>query len=173
MVIEIQGKMKETQEESDLNKYQIQEQAKEITEHKLKIDVLKNKIDSLISEKTHGEVQKKEAIEFRKVYEKKADDTWEDYQRVFAECNEVKTKLVGFEEILKEREERLEKYKSMLDKTEEDLAVERDLTGTLKVELDKTDENCKNARNDLEDVVEKLHQTNRARHEIEIRLKAE
>jgi hypothetical protein len=43
----------------------------------------------------------------------------------------------------------------------------------LSLELDKTREYYKNSKTDLEDATEKLHQTNRVRHELEYRLHAE
>jgi len=44
---------------------------------------------------------------------------------------------------------------------------------TLRIELDKMSEYYKNCKSDLDETVERLHQTNRVRHELEIRLQGE
>lgn len=48
-----------------------------------------------------------------------------------------------------------------------------DVLGTTKIELDKVTEFYKNTKSDLEESMDRLHTTNRIRHELEIRLHAE
>jgi len=43
----------------------------------------------------------------------------------------------------------------------------------MRIELEKLNELYKNTKNDLEDAVERLHLTNRMRHELEVRLTSE
>jgi len=43
----------------------------------------------------------------------------------------------------------------------------------MRIELEKLNEMYINSKNDLEDAVERLHLTNRMRHELEVRLTSE
>ncbi len=48
-----------------------------------------------------------------------------------------------------------------------------DRNETLRVELEKMTEYYKGTKGDLEDTIDRLHQANRVRHELEVRLHAE
>ena len=94
-----------------------------------------------------------------------------------AELKEITTKyqetqrlMVGHVEMTKEREERIDDLKTKYYASTEKLEVITVELGTLKIEHAKNLEMYKVASTDLEDTIEKLHLTNKVRHETEIKL---
>jgi hypothetical protein len=78
--------------------------------------------------------------------------------------------MVGHNEMTREREERIEKLKDRLQEIQEkfdSLTIEH---GTLQIEHAKNLELYNTCSLDLEDTTEKLHATNKVRHETEIKL---
>lgn len=78
--------------------------------------------------------------------------------------------MVGHNEMTREREERIDKLKEMYYEASEKLDKVVVEHGTIKIEHAKNLEQYKVAANDLEDTIEKLHLTNKVRHETEIKL---
>ena len=62
-------KLRRIQDEFDLKMYLINDQTKEITAQRLKIDVVETKSHGMLAEKRHLEVQLKEALEFKELFE--------------------------------------------------------------------------------------------------------
>ena len=81
--------------------------------------------------------------------------------------------MIGFSEVNKEREEKVQQLKH--DLTYNKLRVdELELKlGTLQINYDKMEEQLTTTRADHEDVVDKLHKMNKARHDLEIKLQDE
>jgi chromosome segregation ATPase len=78
--------------------------------------------------------------------------------------------MIGSDELAREREERIEKYKADLHQMKIDLEkiiIEHE---SLKINHDKVKEQYQNSQKDLDDTTEKLHLTNKVRHETEIKL---
>lgn len=78
--------------------------------------------------------------------------------------------MIGSDELAREREERIEKYKTDLHQMKTDiekLTIEHE---SLKINHTKVEEQYASATADLEDTTEKLHLTNKVRHETEIKL---
>jgi hypothetical protein len=78
--------------------------------------------------------------------------------------------MIGFNEVEKERNERIDKLKNelrVLKLAHEELDIKY---GTLVINHEKTSEQLETCKNDLDDTVEKLHLTNKVRHETEIKL---
>lgn len=71
LIADIENKMKKTQDESDLMKYQVHEQNKLMTEQRLKMDCLETKIEGLKNEKTHLEINLHETKEFKQIFEER------------------------------------------------------------------------------------------------------
>jgi len=78
--------------------------------------------------------------------------------------------VVGFDEILKERDDRIDKLKEELKKLKADFQDLDIKAGTLTVTNQKQKEHLDTLKLDHEDVIDKLHITNKARHETEIKL---
>ena len=68
---------------------------------------------------------------------------------------------------------RIEQFKGQIKKLTDEVFELDKQNNTLKIELEKHTDYYTHAKKDLDEAVEKLHQTNRVRHELEIRLIAE
>lgn len=68
-VMDADEKLRRIQDEFDLKMYLINDQTKEITAQRLKIDVVETKCEGMLAEKRHLEVQLKEALEFKELFE--------------------------------------------------------------------------------------------------------
>ena len=78
--------------------------------------------------------------------------------------------MVGHNEVQKEREARIDQLRDEL-KTIQDLYEKMDVEhNTLKIQHGKNLELLERAQNDLNDTVDKLHLTNKVRHETEVKL---
>ena len=78
--------------------------------------------------------------------------------------------MIGADELAREREERIDNYKSEVNKLKvelEKLTIEHE---SLKINHSKILEQYEASTADLEDTTEKLHLTNKVRHETEIKL---
>lgn len=78
--------------------------------------------------------------------------------------------MITFDEMKRVREERIDKLKKDLDEVTEAHDKIELAYGTLKIQHEKIEELKAASLKDLADVTDKLHQTNKARHEIEIAL---
>jgi chromosome segregation ATPase len=146
---------------------------KDITEMKLRSDVLTSTNDGLKNEKEHLVIEVRETRELQKSYEQKTEELMKELSAVNSEYTEVKRQMVGHNELKREREERIEKLKKELSETNdncENLDVEY---STLKINYAKTMDLYTVCSKDLEATTEKLHLCNRVRHETEIKLGAE
>ena len=89
------------------------------------------------------------------------------------EYQEAKRQMVGHHELTREREERIDKLKAELAELKEQYyKVDIELE-TLKINYSKTMDLYDVCSKDLEDTVQKLHTTNKVRHETEIKLAEE
>ena len=161
------------QDELDLTKYKLQEAHKDITELRLKMDVFESQVNGLKNEKAHQSLELKETRELQKIYETKCNELMEEINKINVEYQDSKREIIGFGEIQKEREERIQKLKRELT----DIKVkyeELDLKhGTLSIQFDKVKEQYDVSKKDLDDAIEKLHVTNKVRHETEVKLNEE
>lgn len=172
-VQDLEGKFTGAQDELDMTKYKLQELMKDLTEHKLKIDVFDSQVTGLKNEKQHLQLELKETKDLQKVYEKKCSTLISEMNKIQLEAQESKREIIGFGEIQKEREERIEKLRTELKevKTKYD---EVDLQhGTLLIQHEKVRELYDQCKLDLDNAIEKLHLTNKVRHETELKLTEE
>jgi len=137
---------------------------------KLKTDILTSANDGLTAEKNHLTIELKETRALQKTYEKKTGELIIELNEVSMDFQAAKKKMIGHDELAKEREDRIEKlkvenaeYKTKFEK----LDIEH---GSLKITHSKVMEQYENAAKDLTDTVEKLHITNKVRHDLEIKL---
>lgn len=108
---EFETKLIKTNDELDLCKYKLQDMHKETTEVKLKADVLVSTNDGLKNEKDHLLIELKETRELQMAYEKRANELMLELTKVTSEFADVKKLMVGSNELLREREERIDKLK--------------------------------------------------------------
>ena len=172
-VEEYEDRYTKTQDELDLTKYKLQEGHKDITELRLKIDVFDSSVSGLKNEKQHLQLELKETKQLQKVYEKKCGELMTEINKINVEFQESKREIIGFGEIQKERDERIDKLKRELRELKM-LHDELDLKhGTLTIHYDKIKEQFDSTKRDLDDAIEKLHVTNKVRHETEVKLNEE
>jgi chromosome segregation ATPase len=146
---------------------------KDITEMKLKSDVLTSTNDGLKNEKEHLVIELRETRDLQKSYEEKTQQLMGELETINKEYSEVKRQMVGHNELKREREERIEKLKSELMEiydNHDNLDIE---FSTLKINYAKTFDMHAVCSKDLDSTTEKLHLCNRVRHETEIKLGAE
>lgn len=125
------------------------------------------------SEKKHLTLELKETKELLHVYEEKTKTLMEDLQNTTGELQQNKREMIGFSEVNREREEKIQELKRevKLHKTKAD---EYELKlGTLQINYNKMEEQLTATRTDHDDLVDKLHSMNKARHEIENKLQDE
>ena len=140
---------------------------------KLKMDVFQSTCDGLKSEKKHLTLELKETKELLHIYEAKTKTLMEDLQTSTGELQLNKREMIGFTEVNREREEKIQELKRDLKQiTRKADAFELKL-GTLQINYDKMDEQLTMVRADHDDLVDKLHTMNKARHEIETKLQDE
>ena len=167
---EFEQRTAKTLDELDLVKYKLQEQQKELTETKLKTDVLTSTNDGLTSERAHLTVELKETRDLQKSYETKCGELIVQLNEVQTEYQTIRKRMIGSDELAREREERIEKFKTDLHQNKidiEKLTIEHE---SLKINHTKVEEQYASATTDLDDTTEKLHLTNKVRHETEIKL---
>ena len=68
-IVDYDDRVKKSQDDIDLAQYKLQEQQKDITEMKLKTDILTTTNDSLMSEKSHLTTELKETRQLQRTYE--------------------------------------------------------------------------------------------------------
>lgn len=115
----------------------------------------------------------KETKELLHIYEEKTKTLMEDLQNTTGELQMNKREMIGFTEVNREREEKIAELKVELRETKirrDDLELR---LGTLQINFDKIEEQLTQTRGDHDDLVDKLHAMNKARHEIETKLQDE
>ena len=81
-----------------------------------------------------------------------------------------KREMIGFNEVNREREEKIQELKRELKLTKLKADEFELKLGTLQINYDKMEEQLGQTRADHDDLVDKLHAMNKARHEIETKL---
>lgn len=166
-------KTQQIQDALDLFRYRVQDSQKENTEMKLKMDVFQSTCDGLISEKKHLGLELKETKELLHIYEEKTKTLMEDLQNTTGELQSNKREMIGFSEVNREREEKIVELKRDLGVTKIKADAYELKLGTLQINFDKMEEQLTQTRGDHDDLVDKLHAMNKARHEIETKLQDE
>ena len=97
----------------------------------------------------------------------------DDLNRTNGELQQNKREMIGFSEVNKEREEKVQQLKVDLNAAKIRIDELELKLGTLQINYDKMEEQLNTTREDHEDVVDKLHKMNKARHDLEIKLQDE
>ena len=115
----------------------------------------------------------KETKELLHIYEEKTKTLMEDLQLTTGELQENKREIIGFSEVNRERESKIDELKRDL-KLVKLKANEFELKfGTLQITHEKIEEQLTQSEADRDDLVDKLHAMNKARHEVETKLQDE
>ena len=140
---------------------------------RLKTDVLTSTNDGLLSEKTHLTVELKETRGLAKSYEAKTNQLMESLSSTTTEFQALKRNMISHDEMTRVREERIAKFKGDLEETAGKLEGLELAHGTLQIQHAKVTEQRDTAVKDLKDTNDKLHITNKVRHETEVKLAEE
>lgn len=108
-IVDFDDRVKKSQDDIDLAQYKLQEQQKDITEMKLKTDILTTTNDSLMSEKSHLTTELKETRQLQRTYESKCSELMQQLQVITNEYQDVKRSMISYNEMTKEREDKIEK----------------------------------------------------------------
>lgn len=172
-VNDLLNKTSEMQEKYDHLQYQHQLALKKVSEQKLTIDVNLSQIQTLKNEKSHLRQSEYEARMMKETFENKLNETTQELRKVTDMLQISQREVLGFSEIKKEREERIDKLKASLD----ELTVKFNQTDS---KLSKTAINLEKVTGQLESVnveyhntVEKLKKINKARNDKETKLSLE
>ena len=108
-MLEIRAKIEKTQDELDLAAYKLQEQQKDVTEMRLKTDVLTSVNDGLMSDKSHLTSELKEVRELQRTYEAKCSELMAELTETTSKLKDQERDMIGHNEVTREREERITK----------------------------------------------------------------
>ena len=115
----------------------------------------------------------KETKELLHIYEEKTKTLMEDLQLITGELQNNKREMIGFSEVNRERETKIDELKRDLKMTKLKANEFELKLGTLQITHEKIEEQLTQAESDRDDLVDKLHAMNKARHEIETKLQDE
>jgi chromosome segregation ATPase len=167
---ELDQRLHKTMAELDAMHSRLQEQQKDMTEMKLKTDILTSTNTNLESEKNHLIAELKETRALQRTFEAKTEELAKDLEQTTDGFHELKKNMISFNEVTRSKDIKIEKLQGLLD---EKTRVADDLEskiGTLKIQYQKVSEQFESTRRDLEDTISKLHATNKVRHDLEVRL---
>lgn len=102
--------------------------------------MLQSNNDGLNSEKLHLQLELNETKDLYKIYEKKTGELMQELNKITSEFQEAKRDMIGFNEVEKERNERIDKLKNelrVLKLAHEELDIKH---GTLVINHEKTTE---------------------------------
>ena len=172
-VNDLLNKTSEMQERYDKLQYQYQLALKQVSEQKLGIDVYTSQIQTLKNEKTHLRQSEVESRMLKEVFENKLRDTADELKKTTEQLQLSQREVLGFTEIKKEREERIDKLKADLDAMTVNFhRTDAQLTKT-SIDLDKTSIQLASIQVEYTNTVEKLKRINKARNDKEARLSQE
>ena len=161
------------QEKYDKLQYQYQLSIKNVSEQKLNIDVYQSQIQTLKNEKTHLRQSEVESRMLKDTFQSKLQDTTDELKKLTGDLQVAQREVLGFNEIKKDREERIVKLKQELEhlkivhhKTDSNLA-------RTSIDLEKTVDQLNILKNEYHNTVEKLKKINKARNDKENRLSNE
>jgi chromosome segregation ATPase len=158
--------------ENKLRKEQIDNLEKKLlglqssVEFKLNIEYIQSEAERL----DFSKYQPEERVD---IYETKFKELEEANWKIVEELQKLKRDKLGFEEILKEREERILRVKSLLTEIQNSHKILDKQHSSLKLDYERAMDNFNEQKVELEDTINKLKITNKARNENELQLNEE
>lgn len=116
----LEKRLEKVQDELDLASYKLQEQQKDLTELKLKGEVLASTNNALVSEKAHLVMELQQTRDLYSTYEIKCSELMNDLHNVTTEFQELKRNMILHDEHIKQRDEKITELKDKLTKLEMD-----------------------------------------------------
>lgn len=111
--------------------------------------------------------------ERKNIYESKYKELEENHLKTVEQLQKYKRDSLGFDEILKEREERIMRIKSSLTEVQNSYKILDKQYTMLKLDHERVSLSFTEQREELEDTIEKLKITNKVRNENELKLNEE
>ena len=184
--MEVRRIKEELESELEFRGEKIQFLTKENQIRKEQIDNLENKlinIQNAVEFKLNIEYIQSEAqkLDFSKyqpeekmdIYEQKFKELEQANSTIVEELQKYKRESLGFDEVLKEREERIIRVKSLLTEVQNSHKILDKQYSVLKLDYERAIQNYNEQKIELDDTINKLKLTNKARNENEIRLNEE
>lgn len=137
---------------------------------RLKTDVLSSTNDGLMSEKKHLTTELNETRSLYKTYEEKCSELMNSLHEQTTVYQELKRNMIGHNEEIRQKNEKIDHLLVDLDNTKKHFSEMEINHGSLRIQFDKIKEQLDLNEKELKDVVEKLHITNKVRHETEVKL---
>ena len=109
---EFEKRIEKVQDELDLSIYKLQDQQKDLTETKLKSDVLVSTNNGLVTEKAHLVTELKETRELYNTYEQKCADLMKELHIVNSSFQELKRANISHDENIKQRDDKITAIKT-------------------------------------------------------------
>jgi len=160
------------QKENKIRKEQIENLEKKLVgiqnsvEFKLNIEYIQSEAQKL----DFSKYQPEERVD---IYEQKFKDLEKEYTITINELQVLKRDKLGFDEILKEREERILRVKSMLTELQSSYKILDKKHSILTLDYERALDSFQEQKLELDDTVGKLKITNKVRNETEIKLNEE
>lgn len=167
------NKTAEMQEKFDKLQYKQQLSLKTVSEQKLNIDVLQSQIQTLKNEKTHLRQSEVESRMLKETFENKLRETADELKAVTETLQLSQREVLGFNEIKREREERIDKLKSEVEHLSIKLNSTEAKLAKNTITLEKTSDQLNSIKEEYHSTVEKLKKINKARNDKEFRLSEE
>lgn len=158
--------------ENKLRKEQIDSLEKKLVglqtsvEFKLNIEYIQSEAERL----DFSKYQPEERVD---IYETKYKELEENNSKIVEELQQLKRDKLGFDEILKEREERILRVKSLLTQVQNSHKELDKQHSSLKLDYERAIDSFNEQKIELEDTINKLKITNKARNENELQLNEE
>ena len=184
--MDLRRRKEEIESEIEFKDEKINLLAKENIIRKEQIDNLENKlinIQNAVEFKLNIEYIQSEAqkLDFSKyqpeekldIYEQKFKELEQANSTIVEELQKYKRESLGFEEVLKEREERIIRVKSLLTEVQNSHKILDKQYSMLKLDHERAISNYNEQKIELDDTINKLKMTNKARNENEIKLNEE
>ena len=172
-VVELCEKSAIMQAKADKLQYKSQVSLKKITELQFTVEANVSQIQTLKTEKDHLKQNEKEARSFKELFEQKYRDTTEEIKKLTDDFQLAQREIIGFDEIKKEREERIDRLKSELNEiTEAYDKVDTELT-KISNQFQMISSKFYSLNIEYSNTVDKLKKINQARNEKEEKLSLE
>lgn len=160
------------QRENDIRRQQIENLEEKMINLQRSVEFKLN-IEYVESEAKKLDFSKYQLDDKPDIYEQKFKELESANNEVVEELQKYKRESLGFEEILKEREERISRVKALLIEMQNSHKILEKQHSVLKLDYERAIQNYNEQKIELDDTINKLKMTNKARNENELKLNEE
>lgn len=165
-------KIKLLQRENDIRRQQIENLEEKMVNLQRSVEFKLN-IEYVESEAKKLDFSKYQPEEKPDIYAQKFKELEESNIVVVEELQKYKRESLGYEEILKERENRITRVKALLIEVQNSHKILEKQHSVLKLDYERAIQDYNEQKIELDDTINKLKMTNRARNENELKLNEE